>query len=166
MKLTSKGIENGYWADRFGKHGDRADMAGDKNIRSVPFTIEDAPAGTVSFAAVLDDKDSIPVCGFAWIHWTLCNLTSSDVAENASQNHPDFVQGTTSFCSCASDETREQASCYGGMAPPDKDHEYDLQVYALDCMLDLEDGFYLGDLLRAMRGHVLAHRKISAWYRV
>ena len=164
MKVTSSAIINGYWNDRFGKYGTDLSDKG-KNIRSIPFEIHDAPDGTVSFAAVLDDKDAIPVSGFCWIHWTLCNLTDTQVAEDASRNHPDFVQGTTSFCSAVGDETRMEASCYGGMAPPNADHEYDLNVYALDCTLDLKDGFYLGDLLRAMRGHVLSHKRLSAMYR-
>ena len=51
------------------------------------------------------------------------------------------------------------------MAPPDADHEYTLTVYALDCTLELEEGFYLNEMLRAMRGHVLAHARVSAMYR-
>ena len=74
MKVTSTGIRNGYWDDRFGKFS--SDRAADgKPVRSVPFSITDAPENTVSFAVVLDDPDAIPVCGFTWIHWTICNLT-------------------------------------------------------------------------------------------
>lgn len=164
MKITSSGIENGYWADRFGKHGSQFNANGTCN-RSVPFAISDAPAGTKSFAVVLDDWDAIPVCGFCWIHWTLCNLTETEVAENASINNPPFIQGCTSQHSAASSETREEASFYGGMAPPDAEHEYGLTVYALDCTLDLEPGFYLNDLRRVMRGHILSHKTIFAKYR-
>ena len=46
--------------------------------------------------------DAIPVCGFSWIHWTLCGLTRTEVAENESQTAVDYIQGTTSFCSAAS----------------------------------------------------------------
>ena len=164
MKITSSGISGGYWDDRFGKHGMQLSASG-KNTRSVPFSITDAPSGTKSFAVVLDDPDAIPVCGFCWIHWTLCNLTATEVEENASATAPSFVQGCTSFHSAASDETREQASCYGGMAPPDADHEYTLTVYALDCTLDLQEGFYLNEMKHAMRGHILSHASVSAKYR-
>lgn len=164
MKVTSTGIENGYWADRFGKHGSDISPQG-KAVRSVPFSIIDPPEGTVSFAAILDDPDSIPVCGFKWIHWTLCNLTQTEVPEDISRHNPDFIQGTTSFHSAVSDETIEQASCYGGMAPPDADHAYDLDVYALDCTLDLQPGFYLNEMIHAMRGHVLTHARVTAKYR-
>lgn len=166
MKVTSSGINsNGFWDDRFGKHGTQLSETG-KNTRSVPFSITDVPEGTKSFAVVLDDIDAVPVCGFCWIHWTLCNLTETEVMENASASNPSFIQGCTSEHGAVGQETREQASCYGGMAPPDCDHEYDLKVYALDCMLDLKPGFYLNELVHAMRGHVLAHAKVSGKYRV
>lgn len=74
MKVTSTGIANGYWEDRFGKFGTELSAEGTP-LRSIPFKIEDAPEGTVSFAVVLDDVDAIPVCGFTWIHWALCDLT-------------------------------------------------------------------------------------------
>ena len=164
MKVTSTGIRNGYWDDRFGKFS--SDRAADgKPVRSVPFSITDVPENTVSFAVVLDDPDAIPVCGFTWIHWTICNLTDTEVPEDISRNNPDFIQGCTSEHSVASHETREEASCYGGMAPPDQDHEYDLTVYALDCKLDLQPGFYLNEMIHAMRGHVLDHARVSAMYR-
>ncbi len=164
MKVTSSGIVNGYWADRFGKFGSQKNANG-KATRSIPFSITEAPENTVSFAVVLDDMDSIPVCGFCWIHWILCNLTTTEVEENSSLQHPDFIQGCTSFHSVAGDESREQASNYGGMAPPDQDHEYTLTVYALDCTLDLQPGFYLNEMKHAMSGHVLSHASVRAQYR-
>ena len=164
MKVTSTGIANGYWEDRFGKFGTELSAEGTP-LRSIPFKIEDAPEGTVSFAVVLDDVDAIPVCGFTWIHWTLCNLTETEVAENISIHNPPFVQGCTSQHSVASQETREEASFYGGMAPPDAVHEYGLTVYALDCTLDLQPGFYLNELYRAMRGHILDQATVYALYR-
>ena len=116
-------------------------------------------------ALSLDDPDAIPVCGFCWIHWTLCNLTETEVAEDISIHNPPFIQGCTSQHSVASPETREEASFYGGMAPPDAVHEYGLTVYALDCTLDLQPGFYLNELYRAMRGHILDQATVYALYR-
>lgn len=37
--------------------------------------------------------------GFSWVHWVAANITSTSVEENASQNHPDFVQGLNSWVS-------------------------------------------------------------------
>lgn len=164
MKVTSTGIANGYWEDRFGKFGTELSAEG-TTLRSIPFKIEDAPEGTVSFAVVLDDVDAIPVCGFTWIHWTLCDLTVTELPEDASRHDPSLIQGCTSFHSVASDESIEEASRYGGMAPPDKEHQYDLSVYALDCKLNLKPGFYLNELIHGLRGHVLSHTRLSAMYR-
>ena len=104
MKVTSTGIANGYWEDRFGKFGTELSAEGTP-LRSIPFKIEDAPEGTVSFAVVLDDVDAIPVCGFTWIHWALCDLTVTELPEDASRHDPSLIQGCTSFHSVASDES-------------------------------------------------------------
>ncbi|MGO0943889.1 hypothetical protein ACTPD5_22595, partial [Clostridioides difficile] len=42
-------------------------------------------------------KDSVPVCGFAWIHWLAVNITKDELNENESVTATDFVQGTTSW---------------------------------------------------------------------
>ena len=34
-------------------------------------------------------------------------------------------------------------------------------MYALDCKLDLVEGFYLNELRRAMEGHVLARASVE-----
>ena len=41
---------------------------------SIPFDISDAPAGTQSFAVVLEDKDAITASGFVWTHWLIADL--------------------------------------------------------------------------------------------
>ena len=48
---------------------------------------------------------------------------------------------------------------YDGPCPPWNDelvHEYHFEVYALDSMLDLKPGFKADELLKAMKGHILA----------
>ena len=45
---------------------------------------------------------------------------------------------------------------YAGPCPPDATHDYTLAVYALDCELDLAEGYFLNEFRRAIRGHVLA----------
>lgn len=49
MKLSVP-LVNGQLDDRYGKHATGADVKNGYPITSFPFTIEDAPAGTVSFA--------------------------------------------------------------------------------------------------------------------
>ena len=165
MLVTSKGIANGVIADRFGKHGTQFNTHGMPTY-SLPICIEDAPKGTKSFALVLEDKDAFPVSGgFSWIHWTAANITKTELAENESQSATDFVQGTNSWTSAqGGNQSKGLSSFYGGMSPPDAPHLYELHVYALDTLLDLENGFLYNHLYRQMDGHILAQYTLKASY--
>lgn len=124
---------------------------------SLPFLVENAPEQTVSFALILEDKDAYPVTGgFAWVHWMAANITRCELRENESQTAADFVQGCNSWTSIQGGEQEMQLSCrYGGMTPPDRTHTYELHVYALDCLLPIENGFMLNELWWKMEGHIL-----------
>ncbi len=162
MKIVCPGIVDGCFLDRYGSKGDV--MHNGMPGLSVPFSIEGAPEGTKSFAVVLDDYDAVPVCGFDWIHWLVADLTRTSVEEGESHHSTDFTEGCNSWHSIADELTVEQATGYGGMAPPDKEHRYTLKVYALDTKLGLESGFMMNDLYFAMQGHVLAHAKVIGRY--
>ena len=163
MYVTSKGLDaQGHWLDVYGKRGNQFGKD-DMPTYSLPFEIHDAPAGTKSFAVVLDDMDAVPVCGFVWIHWLVANLTRTSLAENESIRAKNFIQGVNSRYS-HKNMTREEASVYGGMAPPDSPHAYDLKVYALDTILPLENGFFYNELCHAMDGHVLDTATLRGFY--
>ena len=59
---------------------------------------------------------------------------------------------------------KEFCMYYGGMAPPNEAHIYEIHVYALDCLIDLENGFYLNELHRAMDGHILGQFTLKGEY--
>lgn len=165
MIVSSTGIVDGVIEDKFGKRGSQFTEKGMPTY-SLPFKIENAPEGTVSYALVLEDKDAFPVSGgFSWVHWTAANITRAEIMENESQTATDFVQGLNSWISLQGGQQRKELSCfYGGMAPPDAPHVYELHIYALDSMLDLEPGFYMNQLYRAMEGHVLAQYTLKGSY--
>ena len=99
MNVTSSGIVNGVIQPQYGGHGTQFNENGIPTY-SLPFTVEDAPQGTVSVAIVLEDKDAYPVTGgFAWIHWLAANITRFEIKENESQTADDFVQGRNSWTS-------------------------------------------------------------------
>ena len=50
---------------------------------------------------------------------------------------------------------------YAGPFPPDKTHVYTLSVYALDCELNLQEGYFLNEFRRAIRGPVLAEAELE-----
>ncbi len=166
MKVTSAGIINGVIEDKYGKHGTQFNSHGMPTY-SLPLKIENAPEGTVSYAVVLEDKDAFPVSGgFSWIHWTAANITKTEIVENESQTTKDFVQGLNSWMSAqGGSQSKDLSSFYGGMAPPDAPHIYEIHVYALDTMLKLENGFLYNDLYKQMDGHILAQKTIKGSYR-
>lgn len=161
-------LENGYLSDRFGKYSSEALRRDGNNINSFPMFLSDVPEGTKSFALAFIDYDSTPVCGFAWIHWIACDIPADvrEIPEGASHvSSFSFTQGSNS-CVSRSDETSDEVICgYIGPCPPDKDHRYTMRVYALDCMLGLERGFYFNELHWAMEGHVLAVAEENVWSR-
>lgn len=165
MNITSTALTNGFFADEYGKRGTEFNENGMPTY-SIPFAIADAPAGTVSYAVVLEDKDAYPVSGgFVWIHWLAANILKTEVSAGESQTATDFVQGANSWTSMqGGNQSAELSSFYGGMCPPDAPHLYELQVYALDTTLDLEKGFLLNTLYHAMDGHILAHETLKGYY--
>ena len=165
MNVTSSGIIGGVIGPQYGGHGTQFNGNGIPTY-SLPFTVENAPQETVSLAIVLEDKDAYPVTGgFAWIHWLAANITRFEIKENESQTANDFVQGRNSWTSIqGGEQSVELSSYYGGMTPPDKPHIYELHVYALDKMLDLEPGFLLNELYHQMDGHILEQYTLKGIY--
>lgn len=166
MKVISHGIVNGIIEDRFGKHGEQHNENGVPSY-SLPLEILEVPEGTKSFALFLEDKDACPISGgFSWIHWVAANITRTKLEENDSQANADFVQGLNSWVSIQGGQQHpELSACYGGMAPPNEPHTYELHVYALDSMLDLKDGFWFHEMFRQMEGHILEQSTIKGVYR-
>lgn len=165
MIVTSSGIINGNIDPKYGKHGTQFNENGVPSY-SLPFKIEHAPENTASFALVLEDKDAFPISGgFSWIHWTAANITQSEIKENESQTTANFVQGLNSWISMqGGKQSKELSSFYGGMAPPDAPHVYELHVFALDSMLDLQTGFLYNELFRKMDGHILETYTLKGTY--
>lgn len=160
MKVTVPLENDGKLADRFGKHAPAEYTTDGYPTRSFPVAIEGAPEGTVTFALAFLDWDAIPVGGFCWIHWVACDIPgkTSEIPEDASASGSlAMVQGANSNGSPLLGEHvgTEITWRYAGPQPPDKDHLYTLEVYALDTRLGLREGFYLNELYRAMDGHIL-----------
>lgn len=149
MYVISQGIVNGIIDDKYGKYGTYFNENGIPSY-SLPFEIFDVPKGTKSFALFLEDKDACPISGgFSWVHWVAANITRTKIAENESQTANDFVQGLNSWISIqGGQQDKKLSACYGGMAPPNEPHTYELHVYALDTLLELEDGFMFHELFK------------------
>ena len=165
MKVTSAAMVNGEFQDQYGKRGSQFSPNGMPTY-SIPFEISEAPAGAKSFAVVLEDKDAITASGFVWIHWLIADLQRTSVAENDSVSATDYTQGANSWASVLGKFEIDEASTYGGMAPPNCRHRYELIVYALDTVLTLPQGFRFNDLHFAMQGHILDSASVMGTYDV
>lgn len=164
MLVTSEGIRAGRIESKYGKHGQQFFKG--MPTCSLPLKFVDYPGETKTFAIVMEDKDAIPVTGFSWLHWSVANLKVDELPENASMYGEGFVQGTNSWSSALLPDalTREEAARFGGCAPPDRPHSYEIHVFALDCEVPLQNGFYVNELYKAMRGHVLAAYTLTGCY--
>lgn len=124
-------LDRGYLPDAYGKYAAPEDCYDWSCRRSFPFTVEDVPYGTRALAVFFIDWDSVPVCGFPWIHW--CAYVNGDFEgdiefpDDLSRNeHSRLVQGYNS----AAKSEPERGVGYIGPCPPDRDHKYTLQVIA------------------------------------
>ncbi len=171
MKIWSHNIKNNVLEDSFGHRG--TEFLKTKPCRSFHVAWEGAPDKTKSLALIFLDYEAIPVCGFPWIHWTVANIHpgqngSGALHENMSMEKK-LLEGVTSWNSGLLPKEwyldKEDASGYGGCAPPDKAHLYSIDLYALDTALDLQRGFFMNELTSQMKGHILAHATMDFWYK-
>jgi len=143
MEIFSNNIINGYLMDDFGHRGKQ--FLKGKPSRSFHIAWDKIPKNTESLSLMLLDHDAIPVCGFSWIHWIVANIDPDykELKENASMEM-DLLEGVTSWYSKLLPKeaqlSKEDATGYGGCAPPDRPHQYTLHVYALNKKLNLLNG--------------------------
>ena len=142
------------------------DLINNNPIKSFPFNVVDLPPGTQYIAWTLIDYDAVPVCVFPWIHWVVANVSVNsdtiDIVENFSRIKGDFVQGKNSFATgLLAEDFSEIENHYVGPTPPDKNHYYELIVYALSEKLNLKNTFYLNELLHQVDSKLLDKAKIN-----
>lgn len=123
---------------------------------SPPLKWDEPPAGTESFALIVDDPDA-PRRTF--VHWVLYDLpaTVSQLPENiqVAKTLPNGgVHGKNDFGKLG----------YGGPCPPSGIHRYFFKIYALDKKLGLQAGATKKQILAAMEDHVLATAELIGKY--
>src|SRR6266496_874699 len=105
------------------------------------------PAGTESFALIVDDPDA-PMG--TWVHWVLYNLppNTRSLPENTNSNGMSAGKNSSGNMH------------YDGPCPPSGTHRYYFKLYALDTNLNLSPGAMKEQVLKEMQGHVLAQGEL------
>jgi Raf kinase inhibitor-like YbhB/YbcL family protein len=131
----------------------------DASQASPPLSIAGAPAGTKTFALIMEDPDvprQVKPDG-VFLHWVVFNIPGSitEIVEGARIG----VSGTN-----GAGKTNYVGPCPPAQYEP-SEHRYVFTLYALDIELSLKAGATKGDVLKAMEGHVLSEAKLIGKYK-
>jgi len=124
---------------------------------SPPLRWSEPPAGTKSFALIMDDPDA-PMG--TWVHWVIYDLPPTARALDENMPRQNEVsngarQGRNDFRNVG----------YGGPCPPPgPEHRYFFKLYALDARLNLKSGATKADVEKATKGHVLGEAQLMGRY--
>lgn len=132
---------------------------------STPIEWTGIPAGTKSFALIMDDPDAERVVGYTWVHWIVYNISPdtrklTEGLGKASKiklaDNSWATQGITSW----------KKPGYGGPCPPAGTgvHHYQYRLMALSISPTLPEGLTKAKLLDAVKGHVIAEAKLTGTY--
>jgi Raf kinase inhibitor-like YbhB/YbcL family protein len=122
---------------------------------SPPLRWTRGPDGTQSYAILAEDPDAkttpLPV-----VHWVVWNIPPAVTELREGLESLDRLEDPIGLRQ--GPNTASGNVGYKGPHPPEADppHHYHFQVFALDQRLDLRVGANREDLVRAMRGHVIA----------
>lgn len=117
----------------------------------------DVPSGAKSFALICSDPDA-PFK--PWTHWVIFNIPANkrnlpEGIQKVSRLDDGSIQGLNDFGKAG----------YGGPCPPPGNpHRYIFTLYCLDNALKLNEKSGKDDVLREIKGHVLAEAKTSGVY--
>ncbi len=142
MTLTSSAFEpGGYIPELYTCDG--------LNI-SPPLEFGNVPAQAKSLALVVNDPDAP---SGNWVHWAVWNIPPTTVGVQAGEKILSAVEGLTSF----------GRNGYGGPCPPDGEHRYFFELYALDATLNLRAVFGI-KLENAIKEHIIQKVELIGKY--
>jgi Raf kinase inhibitor-like YbhB/YbcL family protein len=124
---------------------------------SPPLIWGDLPKEAKVLALVVEDPDAPGSEPF--VHWLVADIDvnqAGKMLDQGAESIPGAVLGRNSF----------GRNGYDGPDPPagHGPHHYYFRLYALDAPLRLTEGFRKEDLVRGMRGHVLATGELIGIY--
>jgi len=128
-----------------------------KNI-SPALAWTEPPAGTKSFALIVDDPDA-PMG--TWVHWVLFNIPAD--RRSLQEDLPitgENVDPNAIFVG----KNSSGNTGYDGPCPPSGTHRYYFKLYALDTTLSLQSGATKEQVLKEMKGHILAQGELMGTF--
>jgi len=128
---------------------------------SPPLAWTGVPAGTQSFALIMEDPDAPPG---TWVHWVLYDLpgTLRELKENTPKTETLKNGGTHGACWGV--DRFDRVGYYGPCPPPGKPHRYYFRIYALDTVLKWPPKKTAAELRQAMKGHILGEGELMGTY--
>jgi Raf kinase inhibitor-like YbhB/YbcL family protein len=122
---------------------------------SPPLSFSQVPETTKSLALIVDDPDA--PAGSAdpgWVHWIVYNIAAEAIAIGEDTVPVGSSQGLTDFGNTS----------YGGPCPPSGQHRYFFTLYALDDSLTFSSPPTKGQLIEAMRNHIVGQTRLIGLY--
>jgi Raf kinase inhibitor-like YbhB/YbcL family protein len=118
------------------------------------------PAGTKSFALIVDDPDAPSPAApmMTWVHWVLYNIPAQVDSLGEAMTSKTLPAGTLEGLN------GWKQSGYRGPCPPIGRHRYFHKLYALDTVLPDLHRPAKAALEKAMEGHVLARAELVGTY--
>jgi hypothetical protein len=116
------------------------------------------PAGTASFALIMDDPDA------AYTHWVIFNLPPDSQGLSEAVPKDDKLASGALQGKIGSGGIGYPIGYFGACPPKGSPHHYRFTLYALDKSLDLAAGATKDQVLQAMEGHVLGQSQLVGLY--
>lgn len=128
---------------------------------SPPLRWDAAPAGTGSWALIMEDPDAP---AGTWVHWVVYDIPPA--AEGLEEGAPKTgtLAGGAKQGGSGGVRSFPQRGYTGPCPPAGAPHRYFFKLYALDRRLGLGPGITKDDLLKAMEGRVLAEARLVGLY--
>ena len=119
-----------------------------------PLEIDGVPDAAHSLALIVDDPDARAPAGNVWDHWVVWNVPPETRTIPDDWQPSEATEGTNDY----------GESGYGGPNPPDREHTYRFELYALETTLEVDTAAGADDLRSAMEGHVLEQARLEGTY--